>query len=79
MTAPIIAEEVVLDHCRHDGATPAYRRLQPQTTFGVMRQILHDEGLPGLWRGNTTRMIKVAPACAIMITCYELGKVLLEY
>jgi len=39
-----------------------------------MREILKDEGLSGLWRGNTTRMVKVAPACAVMISCYEFGK-----
>ena len=43
-------------------------------TFGHMREILKDEGLSGLWRGNTTRVVKVAPACAIMISCYEFGK-----
>ena len=43
-------------------------------TFGHMREILREEGLSGLWRGNTTRMVKVAPACAIMISCYEFGK-----
>lgn len=43
-------------------------------TFGHMREILKDEGMSGLWRGNTTRMVKVAPACAVMISCYEFGK-----
>jgi len=37
--------------------------------------ILKTEGfMNGLMRGNTTRVIKVAPACAIMISCYEFGK-----
>ena len=48
------------------------------STFVMLKQILHEEGVAGLWRGNTTRMIKVAPACAIMISCYEMGKLLLE-
>ena len=79
-SSPVVSEvEVVLNPCHQIGTTPAYQTHHPQTTFGVMRQVLHDEGLAGLWRGNTTRMIKVAPACAIMISCYELGKVLLEY
>ncbi|KAL7470397.1 hypothetical protein ACHAXS_010621 [Conticribra weissflogii] len=43
-------------------------------TFGHMTQIIQHEGMSGLWKGNTTRMVKVAPACAIMISCYELGK-----
>jgi len=31
-------------------------------TFGHMQQIVKQEGITGLWKGNTTRMIKVAPA-----------------
>lgn len=49
----------------------------PQSTYGTMQSILQTEGLTGLWRGNTTRMFKVAPACAIMISCYEVGKLVL--
>lgn len=43
-------------------------------TFGHMRHIVQQEGIGGLWKGNLTRMVKVAPACAIMISCYEFGK-----
>lgn len=43
-------------------------------TFGHMRHIVEREGISGLWKGNVTRMAKVAPACAIMISCYEFGK-----
>jgi solute carrier family 25 protein 39/40 len=42
--------------------------------LGHMQQIVEKEGLVGLWKGNITRMVKVAPACAIMISCYEFGK-----
>lgn len=31
-------------------------------TFGHMRQIVRQEGLSGLWKGNAARMAKVAPA-----------------
>jgi len=49
------------------------------TTFGYMRQIVREEGFfAGLWRGNQIRMIKVAPGCAIMISCYEFGKRFLD-
>jgi solute carrier family 25 protein 39/40 len=41
---------------------------------GHMKQIVQQEGVSGLWKGNTTRMVKVAPACAIMISVYEFGK-----
>lgn len=67
--APVSTEVV----CHHNGAIVA-----PSSTMGIIRQVVEEEGLAGLWRGNTTRIIKVAPACAIMISCYELGKVLLS-
>lgn len=43
----------------------------------MMRLLLHifkTEGFPGLWRGWIPRTLKVAPACAIMISSYEVGK-----
>lgn len=36
--------------------------------------IFRTEGLSGLWKGWIPRTLKVAPACAIMISCYEVGK-----
>lgn len=32
------------------------------------------EGMPGLFKGWAARCLKVAPACAIMISSYEIGK-----
>ena len=68
--------------CDHQGAI-AYQpktskaQAQPTRTFEMMRSIIENEGLSGLWRGNQARMIKVAPACAIMLSSYEIGKRLL--
>ena len=31
-------------------------------TFGYMQQIVQTEGISGLWKGNVTRMVKIAPA-----------------
>jgi solute carrier family 25 protein 39/40 len=36
--------------------------------------IFKEQGIPGLFRGWTARCLKVAPACAIMISSYEIGK-----
>jgi len=36
--------------------------------------IFQEQGLPGLFKGWTARCLKVAPACAIMISSYEIGK-----
>jgi solute carrier family 25 protein 39/40 len=35
--------------------------------------IFSTEGVPGLWKGWAARCLKVAPACAIMISSYEVG------
>lgn len=43
-------------------------------TFACIQQIFRDEGVKGLWRGNVSRMIKVVPGHAAMITSYEFGK-----
>ena len=43
----------------------------------IMRNILRDEGVSSLFAGVTPRVAKVAPACAIMIAAYDIGKLLL--
>jgi solute carrier family 25 protein 39/40 len=43
-------------------------------TLNALRAILRDEGPSGLFRGVVPRVVKVAPACAIMIATYEAGK-----
>lgn len=67
--------------CNHGGhmAYQAENSTASSSVFAHMRTIHQAEGVAGLWRGNQTRMIKVAPSCAIMIFSYDLGKrVLLE-
>lgn len=39
-----------------------------------LNHILKEEGPSGLFRGWIPRVLKVAPACAIMISSYEMGK-----
>lgn len=45
-----------------------------QSMWRMMQSIRAEEGLRGLWRGATPRCLKVSPACAIMISSYEIGK-----
>jgi len=40
--------------------------------------IFHEEGLSGLFRGWAARCLRVAPACGIMISSYEIGKKLAQ-
>lgn len=44
------------------------------STPAVMRAIWREEGLGGLMSGLRPRILKIAPACAIMISSYEAGK-----
>lgn len=40
-------------------------------TFDIVFEIAKKEGWPGLMRGLTPRLMKVAPACGIMVGAYE--------
>ncbi|ROW14748.1 hypothetical protein VPNG_03665 [Cytospora leucostoma] len=51
------------------GAAP-----EEQTMFRLLRHIIRTEGVSGLFRGWMPRVMKVAPACAIMISSFEVGK-----
>jgi solute carrier family 25 protein 39/40 len=47
--------------------------------LSIPRFLLHiyrGEGLGGLWKGWAARLMKVSPACGIMIASYEVGKVI---
>lgn len=43
-------------------------------TITILRQIFHQNGISGIFAGVTPRVVKVAPACAIMLTSFEYGK-----
>lgn len=43
-------------------------------TADILKNIYRQSGVTGLFSGIVPRVIKVAPSCAIMISCYELGK-----
>ncbi|EGX89417.1 mitochondrial carrier protein, putative [Cordyceps militaris CM01] len=51
------------------GAAP-----EEQHMIRLLWHIFKTEGAAGLWRGWIPRTLKVAPACAIMISSYEVGK-----
>lgn len=43
-------------------------------TLNMMKNIYNQRGINGLFAGLVPRVVKVAPACAIMISTYEFGK-----
>ncbi|XP_025038603.1 mitochondrial glutathione transporter SLC25A40 [Pelodiscus sinensis] len=45
-----------------------------KSTWTTMKRIFAEYGFTGLFAGIVPRLIKVAPACAIMISTYEYGK-----
>ncbi|KAI1155852.1 mitochondrial carrier domain-containing protein [Nemania diffusa] len=57
-------------------ATSAGQALAPEegNMARLLWHIFRTEGVAGLWMGWFPRTLKVAPACAIMISSYEVGK-----
>ena len=44
------------------------------SSFSIINRIYKQNGVRGLFTGLTPRLVKVAPACAIMIATFEHGK-----
>uniref|UniRef100_A0AAY4BQN0 Mitochondrial glutathione transporter SLC25A39 n=1 Tax=Denticeps clupeoides TaxID=299321 RepID=A0AAY4BQN0_9TELE len=47
---------------------------KPSSTWHIMKSIWTESGFKGLYAGFLPRVIRVAPACAVMISTYEFGK-----
>ena len=52
----------------------AARAPEERNMVRLLAHIFKTEGIRGLWKGWIPRTLKVAPACAIMISSYEVGK-----
>jgi solute carrier family 25 protein 39/40 len=59
-----------------DAAKDAVQTARPEdlTMPRFLMHIYREQGAAGLFKGWAARCLKIAPACAIMISCYELGK-----
>jgi solute carrier family 25 protein 39/40 len=58
-----------------NAAGEAAAAVQPEGTMvRLLWHIFKTEGVPGLFKGWIPRTLRVAPACAIMISSYEVGK-----
>ena len=69
----------VLDHSdnttsRASGAGKGALRPEERSMPRFLYHIWCEEGIAGLFKGWAARCLKVAPACAIMISSYEVGK-----
>jgi len=49
-------------------------KLRGMGTFAVLENIYQNNGIQGLFTGLFPRVVKVAPACAIMVATFEYGK-----
>ncbi|XP_050421534.1 probable mitochondrial glutathione transporter SLC25A40 isoform X2 [Adelges cooleyi] len=50
----------------------------PYSTFKTLGDIYHRNGVRAIFSGLTPRIIKVAPACAIMVSTFEYGKMFFQ-
>lgn len=55
-------------------AAAGLRAPEEMSMVRLLWHIFKTEGAPGLWKGWIPRTLKIAPACAIMISSYEVGK-----
>lgn len=49
-----------------------------KATLPLIREVIRNEGVRALYAGLTPRMAKIAPACGIMISCYEVRLTVIE-
>jgi len=45
-----------------------------QGNIAIAKELIREQGFRSLFSGLTPRLLKVAPACAIMISSYEWSK-----
>jgi solute carrier family 25 protein 39/40 len=55
-------------------AAAGFIRPEDRSMPRFLWHIFQEQGMSGLFKGWTARCLKVAPACAIMISSYEVGK-----
>jgi solute carrier family 25 protein 39/40 len=63
--------ETFLFNGKNGGQQQQQQRAKAPTTLTLAREIVAAQGMKGLFTGLTPRILKVAPACAIMISSYE--------
>lgn len=66
--------DVVKTHMQVELGESSRVTLGAGSVFTVMRKVVAEHGIVGLYAGLAPRCAKIAPACAIMIGSYEAGK-----
>lgn len=56
------------------GEMKALTRSRANSTYSLLKTLYQSSGYKALFAGAVPRIVKVAPACAIMISSYEYGK-----
>lgn len=64
----------VIRHAKVTGSAQAAKLPEEQQMIKFLWSIFKEQGMSGLFKGWAARCLKIAPACAIMISSYELGK-----
>lgn len=66
--------DVIKTHRQIELGDSFFHDKQITSTWKLIIQLYHHKGISALFAGIVPRVIKVAPACAIMISSYEFGK-----
>lgn len=74
VTTPFDVGKTRQQIARHANKVAGVVRPEDQTMPRFLMHIYREQGVAGLFRGWSARCLKIAPACAIMISCYEFGK-----
>jgi solute carrier family 25 protein 39/40 len=60
--------------CSHHQGSQRMFYPSERNIFYQLHYIAKSEGIAALWSGNVARVLKIGPACAIMLTSYEYSK-----
>jgi solute carrier family 25 protein 39/40 len=78
-TAALITSPFDVLKTRRQSLVMSGPTLQITSTIPLMLRVIRKEGLSALFAGLLPRMAKIAPACGIMIACFDgLGKLLVK-
>jgi solute carrier family 25 protein 39/40 len=71
MLAATLTAPVDVIKTRRQAFVMSHPGLAPKASMDIVREIIAQEGRAGLFAGLAPRFAKIAPACGIMIACFE--------